>query len=224
MVGLSRISPIRMQSGAWRSAFLSPISNSLVCSDLALVHDRLLVLEDELDRVFQRQDVAGLALVAKVEHRCKRSRLARAGRADHEDQAALLHDHFLQHLRHAEGVDRRDAVGNVAHHHRGRALLAKSADAERADPRQVVGGVQLHFLFVLLDLALVQHFVQKLLHRLGGHGGLVDRHRHAVDLDIDRRAHRHEDVRRLLVGHDLEQLFHRGHLLPLPGADYRAVV
>src|SRR2546425_7976586 len=36
-------------------------------------------------------------------------------------------------------------------------------------------------------------------------------HGDAVDLDVDRRPDRKEDVRRLLVGHDLEQSFHRGH-------------
>jgi hypothetical protein len=60
MVSLSRISPIRMQSGAWRMAFFRAICQSLgVGADLALVDDGFLVLEQEFDRVFHRQDVAG---------------------------------------------------------------------------------------------------------------------------------------------------------------------
>jgi hypothetical protein len=58
----------------------------------ALVDDRLLALEDELDRVLERQDMARFLRVAIIEHRGNRSRLARAGRADHEHQPALLHD------------------------------------------------------------------------------------------------------------------------------------
>jgi hypothetical protein len=61
-----------------------------VSRDLALVDDRLLVVEQELDRVLDRQDVAGHLLVAAVEHRRERRALAGAGRSDHQDQAALL--------------------------------------------------------------------------------------------------------------------------------------
>src|SRR5581483_159395 len=52
-----------------------------VGADLALVHDRLAALENELDRVFERQDVARHAAVAVVEERSKRSRFAGAGGA-----------------------------------------------------------------------------------------------------------------------------------------------
>ena len=64
-------------------------------ADFALVYDRLLVLENELDRVLQRKDMAGLALVAIVDHRRQGGGLARAGCPHHQDQAALGHDHFL---------------------------------------------------------------------------------------------------------------------------------
>jgi hypothetical protein len=126
MVCLSRISPIRMQSGACRSAFFSAVSKLLVSVPTSrwLTID-FLFCEDELDRVFQRQDVARLLLVAQVEHRRQRRRLARAGRADHQDQAALLHDDFLQHVR-QPSVSNSARARDEAHHHGGRALLRKA--------------------------------------------------------------------------------------------------
>ncbi len=181
-------------------------------SDFALVDDRLLVGEDELDRVLEREDVPRPALVAEIEHRRERGRFARAGRADHQDQAALLHDDFLEDLRHAERIQRGNTGRDVAHHDRGRALLAESADAEAADALHRQRRIELHLVLVHLDLALGQDVVKELLHGVGRHDGLVDRHGDAVDLDVDRRAHRNEDVRRLLVGHDLEQPSHRGHV------------
>ena len=124
-----------MQSGAWRSAFFSAISKRLgVGADLALVDDRLLVLEDELDRVLERQDVAGHAA------RCG-SRASTASVVDLPEPVAptirirprFSMIDFLQHLRQAERVERRDAARDVADHDRRRAVLAEGAEAEAAD-------------------------------------------------------------------------------------------
>ncbi len=52
-----------------------------VDADLALVHDRLLVVVVVLDRVLDRDDVAVEVRVDVVDHRRERGRLARAGRA-----------------------------------------------------------------------------------------------------------------------------------------------
>src|SRR5205085_8534307 len=164
--------------------------------------------------VVGREDVARHLAIAVIEHRGERGRLARAGGADHETKAALLHDHFLQHLGQPEGVERRDAARYVAHHYGGGAFLTESADAEGAHAFQRVGGIQLHLLLVLLDLALVQDFVEELLYRVGGHHRLVHRHRDALQLDIDGRTDRDEDVRRILMGHYLEQPFHGRHGSP----------
>ena len=52
-----------------------------VLADLALIHEALLVLVHELDRVLDRDDVIGAVLVDEVDHRRERRRLARARRA-----------------------------------------------------------------------------------------------------------------------------------------------
>ena len=90
-VSVSRISPIRITSGSWRSAARSADRKSAVSMpDLALVDRRDVVLVQDLDRVLDRDDVDRLGLVDVVDHRGERRGLARAGRSGHEDQPAVL--------------------------------------------------------------------------------------------------------------------------------------
>jgi hypothetical protein len=85
-VSRSRISPTRITS-----------------ADFALVDDRLLVLEHELDRVFDCEDVYPLVLVDVLEHRRDCRALAATGHAREDDQALielaqLLHDRRQEQL------------------------------------------------------------------------------------------------------------------------------
>src|SRR5476651_205576 len=68
-----------------------------------------------LDRVFHRDDVAGRIGVAVVDHRRQRRRLARAGAADHQHQAALGHDDVLEHFGQVELMEIRDLGGDGAY-------------------------------------------------------------------------------------------------------------
>ena len=116
MVSLSRISPIRMMSGGLAKSVFQRDREALgVGADFALVDDGFLVLEDEFDRILERKDMPGLALVAEIDHRRERRGLAGTCCADHEDQAALGHDHFLEDFRDPEAVQRRDAARNETH-------------------------------------------------------------------------------------------------------------
>jgi hypothetical protein len=94
----------------------------------------------------------GLARIAVVEHRGQRGRLARAGGADHQDQAALFHDHFGQHRRQAEGLEGRDVDRDVAHHQGRRTLLAEAGEPEVAGAGHVVGAVEFELLEELVHL------------------------------------------------------------------------
>jgi hypothetical protein len=105
MVSRSRISPIRITSGrlAHRAAQRARVGLR-VEADLALVDDRLLVRVQELDRILDGDDVRGV-LVAVVDHRGQRGRLARAGGAHHQQQAARNMTRSLRIVRHAELVE-----------------------------------------------------------------------------------------------------------------------
>jgi hypothetical protein len=54
---------------------------------LTLVDQALLILVDEFNRIFDRDDVIGPIAVDVIDHGAERGRLARAGRAGDEDQA-----------------------------------------------------------------------------------------------------------------------------------------
>ena len=74
------------QDAAQRAARTSSVSDA----DLALVDHRALVAVQELDRVLDRDDVARRGRVDVVDHRGQRRRLARAGGAGDEHDAARL--------------------------------------------------------------------------------------------------------------------------------------
>ncbi len=59
-----------------------------VRTDLPLVDERLVIRVQELDRVFDRHDVIRTGSVDQVDERGQGGRLARSGRAGHENQAA----------------------------------------------------------------------------------------------------------------------------------------
>ena len=61
-----------------------------VGANLTLVDDRFLVLEQVLDRVFQRQDVARHALVAVVDQRRQRGAFSSTGGPHHQQQGRVF--------------------------------------------------------------------------------------------------------------------------------------
>src|SRR5690606_1942298 len=74
--------------------------------DLALVDDRALVAERVLDRVLDRDDVAGLPLVDVVHHGGQRGRLAGAGDAGDQHHAALVVRQVEDGLGQVEALER----------------------------------------------------------------------------------------------------------------------
>src|SRR5439155_710407 len=77
-----------------------------VAVHLALVHQTVLVLMHELDRVLDGQDVIVALGVDLVDHRRQRRRLAAAGRAGDEHQAARLLRERREHGRQAQIAER----------------------------------------------------------------------------------------------------------------------
>ena len=62
-----------------------------VDADLALIDGRLVVLEDVLDRIFDRHDVNALAFIDVLQHRRDGGRLARTGDAREQNQSLGTH-------------------------------------------------------------------------------------------------------------------------------------
>ena len=182
-----------------------------VGADLALVDDGELVAEDELDRVFQREDVAGAVGVAVVDQRGQRGGLAHAGGPHHQEEAARLQDQLLQHGRHAQRVELGDVAGNVADDGSRGAPLAEQRNPEAAHVLQAVADVEFVLVLKTLPLLVVDGRAQQGLGLLRGQA-LVrsgQRMHGAVDLDLDRGAHGDEEVGGLLLGHHFQQLVDR---------------
>jgi hypothetical protein len=186
-----------------------------VSPDLALVDHRLLVREQELDRVLDREDVAGHLLVALLQHRRERGGLAGARGAHHEDQAALLEHQRVQQRRQVQRVECRDVVRNAAQHRGDRTALLEAAQAKAAHARQPDPDVELAGVFELLELRGRQQLGQQLA-RLGVRQRLVRQLQDLpVDLDEDRRVGRQVDVRGALLGHQPKHPFHvPAHAIP----------
>ena len=88
--------------------------------DLALVDDAVAVGMQDLDRILDRDDVLVARAVDVVEHRRERRRLARAGRAGDEHEAAVLLGEPLHARRQAQLLEARDVARDHAERERDR--------------------------------------------------------------------------------------------------------
>ena len=101
-----------------------------VAADLTLVDDARAVRVEELDRVLDRHDVLVTGPVDPVDHRGERRRLARAGRARDEHEAARLGREVLEDRREAELLELRHLAGDQAERGADRGALEVRVDAE----------------------------------------------------------------------------------------------
>ena len=106
--------------------------------DLALVDDAVAVGMEDLDRILDRDDVLVPRPVDVVEHRRERRRLARAGGAGDEHEAAVLAGEAADAGRQAQLLEARHVARDDAEGERDGAALAEGVDAEA---RQALGRV-----------------------------------------------------------------------------------
>jgi hypothetical protein len=163
-----------------------------------------LVRVQELDRVFDRDDVRRGFLIAMIDHRGEGRRLAGAGGADHQDESAPQHGQFLELRRHSEFVEVWQFVGNVPEHHRNIAALVENVDTESPEAGLGDREIDFQFLVEVFELLVIHELDCRLLDHLRRHLELVDRHDLALDLDLGRRVRCEEKVRRLLLDHQFE--------------------
>src|SRR5690349_22364278 len=120
--------------------------------DLALVDQAALVLVQELDRVLDGDDVRGPGAVGQVEDRGQRRRLARPGRAGHQDQPAVHVGELGDRGRYAELLQALDAVRDGPERRAVRAALRVQVHAVAGDALDAVGEVQLLLAFELVPV------------------------------------------------------------------------
>src|SRR5690606_31005246 len=95
--------------------------------------------------------------------------------------------------------------GDVAHHHGRETALVEDRAAEAAQPGLGDRKVDLQLALEEFDLVRRHQAEGRRAHRVGGQHLLVDGVDLALDLDLDRRVGRKEQVRGALLDHQLEQ-------------------
>ena len=160
-----------------------------------LIHDRPLVADEELDRILDGHDVAGLVRVDVIDHRRQRGRLSRTGRTRHQDETALLSRDLLQHLGQQELLDAHDLEGNDAQHHADGAALLEDVDAEAPEARHAVRQVEL-VLRLELFLLVVVHDAERHPRDLLGRqpARVLQRNQRSVDAKHRRQAGLEVDI------------------------------
>jgi hypothetical protein len=128
-----------------------------------------------------------------------------ASEVDLPEPVALDHHQVLHDLGQAEVLDLRHVRGDVAQHHRRVAALVEHGDAEAPEAGLGDREIDLELLLEVVDLLLVHQAVGRLAHLVRREDLPVHRHDLALDLDLDRRVRAEEEVRGLLLDHQLEQ-------------------
>ena len=146
-----------------------------------------------------------LHAVAKIEHRSERGGFAGTGRADDQDQATLFHHHLRQHLRQRQRTKLRNVGFDVADYRCATALLPHHVDAKIAHTFHRHGEIEFQLFFKSLDLMRFEDFVTDLFGVLGAHRLGIHRNGIAVDLDVNRRTGRDEQVGGFLLRHQFEK-------------------
>ena len=174
---------------------------------------------DELDRVFDSQDVAVFFFVLVIHHRRQRGGFAGAGRPGDQHQSARLVGQFLENIRGLEIFQRQNLGRNGPQHGRRTTILYKSIDPEAGQIRHGKGKVALQIFFVGLALTVVHHVVDHGMHVLVLHGRQIDTPHVAIDADHGRHARRQVKIGSLVLDDEGQQFGDVHCEGPLEGCD-----
>ena len=149
-----------------------------VSADLALVDDAALVAMDELDRIFDGDDVPLPLAVDLVDHRGEGRRFSRAGGTGDENEAARLLGHLGDGTGESELIEGLDRERNLPDDHRHAAALLEAVAAKAGQVLNAEGEIELVLGLEPLLLVLGEDRVRQLEGVLGRHhvfeGGVGD--------------------------------------------------
>ncbi len=165
-----------------------------VGADLALGDDRLFMPMDELDGIFDRNDMSGFAGITVVDHRRQRGRLTGTSRAYHQDQTALRHGNVLEDRRQTHVIERQHIGLNAPHNHRAGTSLHEYVDTKTRHTRQRLGEIHLKRLGKFPTLLFRHHGIGQGFQVIRGKSRFTDR----ADLAFN-AAHRRSRHRQIKV-------------------------
>ena len=152
-------------------------------TEFALADQTLLRAVGELDRVFDRHDVAGRVPVQIIQHGGQRGRFARTGRPGHQHEAVPAAADGLQQFRQSQLRERRDRGRNRPKHHGFAALLPEHVHAKTAHPVHRARKVDGERLLEGAALGVVHQAVGQVVHRLARQRRFVEPLQVAVEAD-----------------------------------------
>ena len=106
---------------------------------------------NDLDRIFDRDDVLLSRPVDVVDHRGERRRLSRPGRAGDEHEASVLVGQTANALRHVQCLEVRDVLRNHSQRDRHVAPLPERIDTETRQILVLIGDVDVACLLERLE-------------------------------------------------------------------------
>ena len=174
IVSRSRISPTRITSGSWRRAAFRPAAKVCASEPISrwLTMHFLWPWRNSIGSSMVMMCSSRVALISSID-RGQRGRLARAGRARDEHEAARPLGQLVQDDRQAELVDGLDRERDQAEGRPDRAALVVGVDTEASASWDRVGEVDLPVGLQALALIVGQDRVDRLARLLGGHDGVV---------------------------------------------------
>ncbi len=111
----------------------------------------------ELDGVFDGDQMVGAVGIDAVDHRCQRRGLTRTRGSRNQHQPALLFANFGDYGREVQFFRGANLRRNDAQHHTDVAALLKNVDTETAQACDAIGHIQLRRFLELLLLAVRHH-------------------------------------------------------------------
>ena len=176
-----------------------------VAVHFALVHQTALVLVDVLDRILDREDVLVPLGVDLVDHRRQRRRLATAGGAGDQYQAARALRELGEDRRQAQFLEAAHLLGNQTVDRRHGATLIEDVAAEAADPTDAEREVEFLALLEPLLLRVGADAVGQLLGLGGRQRRQLERHQLAVHPHGRRGARRQVQIGAIQLHRRLQQ-------------------
>ncbi len=174
-------------------------------AEFALDNLRLLAAVDELDRVFETDDVGILGAVEMIDHRRQGGRLAGTCRAGHQDHALMMIAKFAHYGRQIQAFKCRHFAGNEAEGGADAGFLAEHIDAKAAAVFRYIGEIEVMALVEAFALVGAQDLGNVAFQFGIAEVAKLDRHEIAVHAQHRRHTHGQMDVRAALCEPELEE-------------------
>src|SRR5215469_9730931 len=175
--------------------------------DFALIDEALFIAVQELDRVFDGDEVVGTGGVDAVNDSRERGGLTGTGGSRNQHEPALLFANLVDDRGKVQLFGGADFRGNDAENHADVAALLKYVHTEAAETRDAVRHVQFRRFLELLLLAVGHHTEGHGKHFFGRNAGDVgERGEQAVDAQIGMVADFQVQVGRLIFDGSAEQI------------------